>query len=155
MTADARPTVVSQGHKEKKVRHVVESKLPELRHHYLESGQPYSKSHMRRLKRKAKEELAGGGLASLAAQLSEDAPQESAEPQHTQSRRNKPKSAPAADGKIGQGKGKTLKEDQRRKQIATNRTHLQAVLQNPAFKANPFAAIRLHAANSLALEGGN
>lgn len=28
MTADTRPTVVSQGHKEKKMRHVVESKLP-------------------------------------------------------------------------------------------------------------------------------
>jgi hypothetical protein len=71
---------------------------------------------MRRLKRKSKEELAGGGLASLAAQLSEDAPQESAGSEPAKSRSNKHKTT-ADDGKIGQGKGKTLKEDQRRKQM--------------------------------------
>lgn len=31
----------------------------------------------------------------------------------------------------------------------SSRAHVQAVLQNPAFKANPFAAIREHAGNSL------
>ena len=33
----------------------------------------------------------------------------------------------------------------------SSRAHVQAVLQNPAFKANPFAAIREHAGNSLVM----
>ncbi len=156
----------------------------ELQRQYMRDGQPYSKSHMKRLKRKARDQLAGGDLASLAAQLADgDGDGADSEDEAATSRRSKAVKTPltpeekaqrAADqGKIGQGTGRTLKEDQRRKQMyvlvqavcllqatplnsplrsTINRTHMAAVLQNPAFKQDPFAAIRLHAANSLAMQ---
>ncbi|KLT41388.1 hypothetical protein CC85DRAFT_286565 [Cutaneotrichosporon oleaginosum] len=56
----------------------------------------------------------------------------------------------AEEGKIGEGSGHGLKEKARRKQISSNAQRIPAVMAHPAFKANPWATIREHAANSLA-----
>jgi hypothetical protein len=74
---------------------------------------------MKRVKRKAKEQLAGGGLASLVAHL-DDNDDNVAETitKSRQPQKSKAKGSSSSEkGKIGEGKGRTLGESQRRKQM--------------------------------------
>ncbi len=73
---------------------------------------------MKRMKRKTKEQLAGGGLASLVAHLDDDA-EDATETSDKNRRPKQSKSAAktAEKGKIGEGRGRTLGEAQRRKQM--------------------------------------
>ncbi|KAG9104353.1 hypothetical protein FRC06_003399 [Ceratobasidium sp. 370] len=109
---------------------------------------PYSKSHNRRLKRKAKTELSTD-LASVEKALRAIAPEISAvAPDH------EPTSQPARSaGLMGEGKGVTLSKKQRQKALELERLRQPAIMQNPEFKSNPFAAIRTHAKNSLLSHG--
>lgn len=87
----------------------------------LESSRsPYSKSHERRLKRKAKEQVAGGMSDMQAAisavdddALAQDA-QSSEDPSHGHETRPKPKAKP---GQIGEGKGAPLSKSQRKRAL--------------------------------------
>lgn len=87
---------------------------------------PYSRSHMKRQKKKAKEQLAGGELSSVAAALKNITGEESEEEGVATAGkpRRKPKKtseeiaqAQAEKAKIGEGTGKTLKEKARREQM--------------------------------------
>ncbi|KAK1927268.1 hypothetical protein DB88DRAFT_477422 [Papiliotrema laurentii] len=121
------------------------------------SPHPYSRSHVRREKRKAKQHLAGGDLGHLSTALSEvmgDAAPPSPPPtknklgQHPKPTVVKKKGEDR--GKIGEGRGRTMSEHARRKQIALEAKRIPAIVQHPAYKASPWSTIRLHASNSLA-----
>ena len=83
------------------------------------SRQPYSKSHARRLKRKAKEELAGGALSDIqlaiaAVESNEKILDEGgfAEPAKTEP--SKPPAKKSNTGLIGEGKATPLSQNQRK-----------------------------------------
>lgn len=119
----------------------------------LESSRsPYSKSHERRLKRKAKEQVAGGMSDMQAAisavdddALARDA-QSSEDPSHGHETRPKPKAKP---GQIGEGKGAPLSKSQRKRALQLERMRIPPILSNPEFASNPFQTIRTHAQNTL------
>jgi hypothetical protein len=177
-------------------KRAVESKLPQNQSSLAAASHPYiiSKSSRKRMNRKQRENLVGGSLGAVGDALGgilgagelDDEEEESEEDEamegtgrakRRRSGKNKKDGSVAqtdAVKKIGEGKGRTLKEKQRKEQVyvlqndplvkqvtslirchvlgphrLASRAHVQAVLQNPAFKSNPFAAIRQHAANSL------
>jgi ribosome biogenesis protein SLX9 len=128
---------------------------------------PYSKSHAKRLKRKAKEELAGGGLSDIRSAIAAMESSEEALVGKTLAgpskidlpvnRRN--------PGLIGEGKGVPLSQTKRknalyvprpdyvipltpyRRKLEKMRHHM--VIANSDFRANPFHAVRTHAQNTL------
>ncbi|QRV75018.1 ribosome biogenesis protein SLX9 [Ceratobasidium sp. AG-Ba] len=107
---------------------------------------PYSKSHNRRLKRKAKSNLSTD-LASVEKALQTVVPKVCvSEPKLDDQASAKPAKAV---GLIGEGKGATLSKKQRQKALELERLRQTVIAQNPDFKGNPFAAIRTHAQNSL------
>ncbi|WOO76714.1 uncharacterized protein LOC62_01G000337 [Vanrija pseudolonga] len=120
---------------------------------------PYSKSHARREKRKAAQQL-GSGLGSVAAALFEAAGEVPVPTAPVATSRGKKRAEVVevppqlrkreADGKIGEGSAKTMGERRRRKQISAAAQRIPAVMAHPSFKASPWATIREHAANSLA-----
>ncbi|KAL7422495.1 hypothetical protein Q5752_003143 [Cryptotrichosporon argae] len=117
---------------------------------------PYSRSHRKRENRKRRGELAGGlGGVRRALDAVTHAPGagEGARGASGAGGASTDKVAGARDGKIGEGKGKTLSEHARRKQIASNAKRIPAVMKHPAFAANPWATIRLHASNTLVKDG--
>ncbi|KAJ9111552.1 hypothetical protein QFC20_002525 [Naganishia adeliensis] len=146
-----------------------------LRTQFLQtSAHPYSRSHMRRLKRKEREDLSGGSLSAVQEALlgtletdeansaevdpmvpeDEDVDEDADVVGKKKRRRGKGKKTEVqvTNGgftMIGQGKGKTLKPKQRQQEIQLARARMGAVIANPVFKANPFAAIREHAGNTL------
>jgi hypothetical protein len=86
------------------------------------SHSPYSKSHARRMKRKAKEQLGGGldeiqhALAAVdddAAELLEESVAQTAS-EEVQPKQKKPKPKP---GQIGEGKGAPLSKAQRQRAL--------------------------------------
>ncbi|KAF9015238.1 ribosome biogenesis protein SLX9-domain-containing protein [Cyathus striatus] len=114
---------------------------------------PYSKSHIRRMKRKVKEELAGGMNDIQVAiyemdtygskTVSETGSFESAQG-------SKPASRPEAKaGKIGEGKGVPLSKTQRKQALELERLRHPLILSNSEFAANPFQTIRTHVRNTL------
>ncbi|KAG8728880.1 hypothetical protein FRC12_021428, partial [Ceratobasidium sp. 428] len=113
------------------------------------STSPYSKSHNRRLKRKAKSELSTD-LASVEKVLRKLAPEIST----AASVQHEPTTQPTKPvGLMGEGKGVTLSKKQRQRALELERLRQPAIMQNPEFKNNPFAAIRIHAQNSLLPHG--
>ncbi len=80
-----------------------------------DSRAPYSKSHARRVKRKSREQLAGGmnDLESVLHTLAADDP---AIVPANDIKTGRPDSKPKAK-QIGEGKGATLSEKQRKKQL--------------------------------------
>lgn len=89
---------------------------------------PYSRSHTRREKRKAKQQLAGGKLDNIASALSDmiddidvppglHDPKPSAKKAGSIAQDNGAASRKTEKGKIGEGKGRTLTETGRRKQV--------------------------------------
>lgn len=97
------------------------------------SSHPYSRSHTRREKRKAKQNIAGG-LGTISLALAEAVGETPAPPEPKSSRGgtaqtdkkpvmvNRPVEDEADKGKIGQGKKRTMNESGRRKQMCV-RTH--------------------------------
>ncbi|KAJ7103413.1 ribosome biogenesis protein SLX9-domain-containing protein [Mycena belliarum] len=119
----------------------------------LESNHsPYSKSHARREKRKAKEQL-GSGLDSMQLALATveddgaDAPQEPiSEDADAEPKQKKAKPKP---GQIGEGKGATLSKAQRQRALRMEKLRHPLILANSEFASNPFQTIRTHAQNTL------
>ncbi|KAH9847388.1 ribosome biogenesis protein SLX9-domain-containing protein [Lenzites betulinus] len=123
-----------------------------------QSRSPYSKSHERRVKRKAKEQVAGGmGDMTAAIFAVEDAipvavqntiaagaeePDATEEPQAQARAKPKP-------GQIGEGKGVPLSKNQRKRALQVERMRIPLILATPEFAANPFQTIRTHAQNTL------
>jgi hypothetical protein len=86
------------------------------------SVQPYSKSHRKRLNKKARQDLSGGQLHPLAAALAESLGQKGEEDKKARVRtkaekdteREDEEKRKREDGKIGEGRGRTLGEKKRR-----------------------------------------
>ncbi|KAF8216109.1 ribosome biogenesis protein SLX9-domain-containing protein [Mycena galopus ATCC 62051] len=121
------------------------------------SHSPYSKSHERRLKRKAKEQLAGGDLDAIQMAIAavdddeadapellqpEDSMVEDAAPVKQKKQKPKP-------GQIGEGKGATLSKAQRKRALELEKARHPLILNNSDFALNPFQTIRTHAQNTL------
>ncbi|KAL0072081.1 hypothetical protein AAF712_001004 [Marasmius tenuissimus] len=118
---------------------------------------PYSKSHMRRMKRKAREQLASGldDIQSALNSLDDNATNpsnttesstETGYDEAAQTGQPPPKTKP---GQIGEGKGATLSKQQRKRVLQAERMRHPLILQNPQFSSNPFQTIRTHAQNTL------
>ena len=97
------------------------------------SRQPYSKSHIKRLKRKAKEELAGGALSDIQSAIAAVESEEKTIDGDTlvEPSKNNPSKPPVKTpntGMIGEGKGTPLSQTQRKKALyvptSTGRTVL-------------------------------
>ncbi|KAJ8084132.1 hypothetical protein PM082_002899 [Marasmius tenuissimus] len=121
------------------------------------SQSPYSKSHMRRMKRKAREQLASGldDIQSALNSLDDNATNpsnttesstETGYDEAAQTGQPPPKTKP---GQIGEGKGATLSKQQRKRVLQAERMRHPLILQNPQFSSNPFQTIRTHAQNTL------
>jgi ribosome biogenesis protein SLX9 len=132
---------------------------------------PYSKSHAKRLKRKAKEELAGGSLSDIQSAIAVVefnektlASETFVKPSKNVNPSKLPAKTPGA-GLIGEGKGVPLSQTKRKnalyvpysnQRILLNpcvrkleRMRHSKVIANSDFKANPFHVIRTHAQNTL------
>ncbi|KAL0579111.1 hypothetical protein V5O48_002894 [Marasmius crinis-equi] len=115
---------------------------------------PYSKSHVRRMKRKAREQIAGGlddmqvALNSLdGAEADPPKPSDEGDKEEpTQPTKTTSKTKP---GQIGEGKGATLSNQKRKQVLQAERLRHPLILQNPQFSSNPFQTIRTHAQNTL------
>ncbi|KAI0673465.1 ribosome biogenesis protein SLX9-domain-containing protein [Trametes maxima] len=125
-----------------------------------QSRSPYSKSHERRLKRKAKEQVAGG-MDDMHAAISAVEDAIPAAVQNTIAAdaatdidaidgpdASKAKSKPKP-GLIGEGKGTPLTKNQRKRALQLERMRVPLILATPEFAANPFRTIRTHAQNTL------
>lgn len=138
------PVVLTKKVKQKERREAFIQKLePSTRH--------FSKSHERRLKRKAKEQLAGNmhDLQTALASLDhEGAPQTVEKPSPSISGEVKPKVS-SGIGKIGKGNSSTLSKAQRKRLLELERLRHPLILANPDFTSNPFQTIRTHAQNTL------
>lgn len=130
---------------------------------------PYSKSHERRLKRKAKEQVANGldeiqdALAAVAQDLDVDILAPSAvsgtaggddEDMDADSLVadgiSKPKAKKKSKaGLIGEGKNNPLSKSQRKRALQAERLRVPMILSNPDYTTNPFQTIRTHAENTL------
>ena len=131
---------------------------------------PYSKSHAKRLKRKAKEELAGGGLSDIrsaiaAVESNEEDLAGKALAETSKNDTSKPPAETQNVGLIGEGKGAPLSQTKRKNALYVpcskkripltlsvsklERMRHHMVIANSDFKANPFHAIRTHAQNTL------
>ncbi|KAL6310062.1 ribosome biogenesis protein SLX9-domain-containing protein [Sparassis latifolia] len=120
----------------------------------LESSRsPYSKSHERRLRRKEKEQVAGG-MSDMKAAISAvesiipDAVVDSTEMPATETAEERPKARKRV-GKIVEGKGLPLSKSQRKRVLQTERLRIPMILSTPEFASNPFQTIRIHAQNTL------
>ncbi|OSD03638.1 hypothetical protein PYCCODRAFT_240787 [Trametes coccinea BRFM310] len=121
-----------------------------------ESRSPYSKSHERRLKRKAKEQVAGGlgDIKAAISALEEDIPVavQNSVTDATETDRadaSKPAKPKPKPGQIGEGKGAPLNKNQRKKALQLERMRIPLILATPEFATNPFQTIRTHAQNTL------
>ncbi|KAJ4486288.1 ribosome biogenesis protein SLX9-domain-containing protein [Lentinula aciculospora] len=121
---------------------------------------PYSKSHQRRINRKAKEQI-GQGLEEIrdALQSVDDGKAPSTIAQDASDTIGKaemqvdgdkgtPKSI-QSKARIGEGRGSTLSNAQRKKALNVERLRHPLILSNPQFASNPFETIRTHAQNTL------
>ncbi|KAI0094985.1 ribosome biogenesis protein SLX9-domain-containing protein [Irpex rosettiformis] len=128
----------------------------ELFLHRLEkSCSPYSKSHERRLKRKVREQVAGG-LQDITAALAEVETDIPPAIQQTISANgddtildNVGRKSKATPGFIGEGKHAPLSKSQRKKALQAERMRIPLILSTPEFSSNPFRTIRTHAQNTL------
>ncbi|KAH9944103.1 ribosome biogenesis protein SLX9-domain-containing protein [Epithele typhae] len=124
-----------------------------------QSRSPYSKSHERRLRRKAREQVAGGlsdikaALAAVEDDFAEAVAAPAAENLRTASHDHegtqRPKKARPNPGQIGEGKKAPLSKNQRKRALQVERMRIPMILATPEFAANPFRTIRTHAENTL------
>ncbi|KAH8998924.1 ribosome biogenesis protein SLX9-domain-containing protein, partial [Lactarius hatsudake] len=124
----------------------------------MTSRAPYSKSHARRLKRKERERLAGGGMESLESALpsittdgviATGTSRSAGEGPTTPADPEAPSPPARLVGQIGQGKGTPLTRSQRRRALCAERFRQPLIRADPAFATNPFGTIRTHAQNTL------
>ncbi|KAL5518870.1 hypothetical protein ACEPAH_553 [Sanghuangporus vaninii] len=124
----------------------------------LESSHaPYSKSHARRLRRKARDQIASGfeDVALALPNVGEDTVDDSREKKNPDvmqtgfSEAMKPLPRKRKTGMIGEGKGAPLSEKQRRQVLKTEKIRQPLLLATPEFASNPFKALRIHAQNTL------
>ncbi|WWD19187.1 hypothetical protein CI109_103645 [Kwoniella shandongensis] len=134
-----------------------------------------SKSHARREKRKAKSHLGGNDLSSLETALalvipSTEDPEDDIEDdkklkkkvvskkskeqimKEKEEERRRAVEREKERGKIGEGRGKTLGEKKRREAVQDAAKRIPAVMVHPAYKQNPWAAIREHVGNTVAVK---
>ncbi|KAJ7181776.1 ribosome biogenesis protein SLX9-domain-containing protein [Mycena crocata] len=119
----------------------------------LESNHsPYSKSHARRQKRKAKEQLGSGlddiqlALAAVDDDAADEPPENLDDEAPSQPVQKKVKPKP---GQIGEGKGAPLSKTQRQRALKMEKLRHPLILANAEFSSNPFQTIRTHAQNTL------
>jgi len=114
---------------------------------------PYSKSHERRLKRKAKEQVAGGldDMQHAIAVVAQEVPSADAVITIGEDRSEPPSEASSKPktGLIGEGKNAPLTKSQRKRALQTERLRVPMILSNPEFASNPFQTLRTHAENTL------
>ncbi|KAJ7225412.1 ribosome biogenesis protein SLX9-domain-containing protein, partial [Mycena pura] len=117
---------------------------------------PYSKSHTRRLKRKANEQLAGVSLDDMQLALAavDDAsgsvhiPPQAITEEQPDLTHKMPKLKPRST-QIGEGKGVPLSKTQRQRALQLEKLRHPLILANAEFSSNPFQTIRIHAQNTL------
>ncbi|TFK57160.1 hypothetical protein OE88DRAFT_1650771 [Heliocybe sulcata] len=122
----------------------------------LEAGSaPYSKSHVRRLKRKSREKIAGGldELHTAIASVEEAIPVAVKNSVQDTTQDESP-SDPSVKvkpqlGQIGEGNAAPLSQAQRKKALRVEQIRHPLILSNPDYVSNPFEAIRKHAQNTL------
>ncbi|CAA7266550.1 unnamed protein product [Cyclocybe aegerita] len=133
-------------------------KQQEKRKAFLQKLEPtarqFSKSHERRMKRKAKEQLSGGlhDLQSALASLEEDKHGEDSAPAVTIADAEEPQTTAkpkVKPGTIGKGRSAPLSKAQRNRAFELERLRHPLILKNPDFFSNPFQTIRTHAQNTL------
>ncbi|KAG6845750.1 hypothetical protein H0H87_003804 [Tephrocybe sp. NHM501043] len=112
---------------------------------------PYSKSHARRLKRKAKEQIASGlGDMHFAIEaLDQEIPTLAEQPQTKTEATAVHRNQHLKPGMIGEGRNTTLSKSQRKRALQVEQVRHPLILANPAFVSNPFETIRTHAQNTL------
>ncbi|KZS96068.1 hypothetical protein SISNIDRAFT_336074 [Sistotremastrum niveocremeum HHB9708] len=115
---------------------------------------PYSKSHAKRLRRKAKETLTADltdmevvlqTMASIAPDSKEAEGNDSNPPKKSE----KQPQSQSKPGQIGEGKSKPPNETQRLKALKLEQFRHPLVLSNPEFRKNPFQTLRTHVQNTL------
>ncbi|KDR85105.1 hypothetical protein GALMADRAFT_233731 [Galerina marginata CBS 339.88] len=134
------------------------AKQLEKREAFLQKLEPsirqMSKSHQRRLKRKAKEQLTGGledlqsALVSLEKETIGDEAMSTIAAVSESRDEAKPKSQ-IKSGTIGKGGPSTLSKAQRKRVLEVERLRHPHILTNSEFSSNPFQTIRTHAQNTL------
>ncbi|KAF9270328.1 hypothetical protein L218DRAFT_992958 [Marasmius fiardii PR-910] len=109
---------------------------------------PYSKSRLRRTKRKAREQLASGlnDMQAALDSLDNSEPKNSTSAAQSGNAQTAQKTKP---GQIGEGKGVPLSGQQRKRVLQAERMRHPLILTNPQFSSNPFQTIRTHAQNTL------
>jgi len=145
--------------------HVQQSKKAkqlEKREAFLKKLEPStrlgSKSHQRRLKRKAKEHLTGGldDLQSALVSLEKEGTAQDESLTTIAASQDETKSKPAVKtGTIGKGSTSTLSKAQRKRVLELERLRHPLILTNSEFSSNPFQTIRTHAQNTLLTHGGS
>ncbi|KAJ3995019.1 ribosome biogenesis protein SLX9-domain-containing protein [Lentinula boryana] len=124
---------------------------------------PYSRSHQRRLNRKAREQI-GQGLNEIRDVL-QSVDDGKAQTTIAQDAAKAVKLQMKVDGdedtlksvqqskvkssQIGEGRASTLSDYQRKKALKIERLRHPFILSNPQFASNPFETIRTHAQNTL------
>ncbi|KAI0652200.1 ribosome biogenesis protein SLX9-domain-containing protein [Trametes meyenii] len=155
MTAQDQPRLAMKKKEKRALKHDIFMKRLE------QSRSPYSKSHERRLKRKAKEQVAGG-MSDMHAAISAVEDAIPAVVQNTIAAADAVADADAIDGPdafktkpkpkpglIGEGKGTPLTKNQRKRALQLERMRVPLILATPEFAKNPFQTIRTHAQNTL------
>jgi len=118
----------------------------------LDLSKTHSKSHERRKKRKAKEQLASGmsEIQTVLADLEElEDPASDVDQDQADAEARSKATAVSKSLKIGAGKAETLGKAQRKKALQLERLRQPLIITNPSFSANPFSTVRLHAQNTL------
>ncbi|KLO20246.1 hypothetical protein SCHPADRAFT_864196 [Schizopora paradoxa] len=113
------------------------------------SHSPYSKSHNRRLKRKAKEQLSTG-LTELVSALDAVVDGESSGATTEEVVDEKGRPTATRTSVIAEGKANPLSKHQRKQILKTERLRQKLLQNTPEFTSNPFQAVRMHAQNTLA-----
>ncbi|MBW0544730.1 hypothetical protein O181_084445 [Austropuccinia psidii MF-1] len=145
------------------------SSLPKLNNHSSFRNQdsqvphPYSKSHIKRLKKKIRNQSVLGDLNLVKQSLEEIETTQSdstAYPiKHTKISQTTPSAGlnPTRSNQVihDSKPKKSLTQKQRAKILSEESSRLPNILKNPEFQKNPFAAIRIHAQNTLALSSSS
>ncbi|KAA1110738.1 hypothetical protein PGT21_030542 [Puccinia graminis f. sp. tritici] len=121
-----------------------------------DSAQPYSKSHAKRLKKKAKEQAVVGDLRPVMEALDEvlaTAPPTTTTtnlPTSLPTGLHQHQQKPSSTVQRNPASKKSLSHKQKAKVLHEESIRLPSILNHPEFKKNPFAAIRTHIQNSSA-----
>ncbi|KAF8591894.1 hypothetical protein K439DRAFT_1379552 [Ramaria rubella] len=110
---------------------------------------PYSKSHMKRLKRRAKEDLSTDLAAvgeAIAAVETRDSSGRLPDQAMSGTHESKPETRP---GQIGERKHGSLTRNQRKRALQMENLRHKLIMANTDFSSNPFRTIRTHAENTL------